>query len=89
MARMQIVPLPTVRIADAERTPFLVVLDQVGDELAMTDADVERMRYSIGAESIVLSQGVLDAADVHLTDAQRAALIDRLGLSEALQGGGG
>ena len=87
---MQIVPLPPLRSGEYEHTPFIIVLDQLGDgSFPISHEYVDDLRQVTGAATVVLSDAVLDAPAVELTDEQRAALLARLGVAEGPSGGGG
>ncbi len=77
MARIQILPLPTERAGGLERTPFILILDQVNrhdedwpDELLL------ELRHRTGASTVIAHEATLDApGGLDLTDEQRETLL--------------
>ena len=77
MARIQILPLPTVKAGEYEQTPFILILDQVDQHtenwpLAMLD----QLKIDTGAVTVIAHASTLDAPGaLELTDEQRDALV--------------
>lgn len=75
MTRIQIVPLPTERAGDYERTPFILILDQVTDAHDVSAEQGEYMKHQTGAALILVSHEAIDApGQLELTEEQRAQL---------------
>lgn len=76
MARIQILPLPTMKAGDYERTPFVIILDQIADDEVWREVDLEVIRHETGAASVIAHTGTLDApGQLDLTDEQRDQLL--------------
>lgn len=84
MARMQLVPLPPVRMGEYEQIPFIVIIDQVGHHDGPPAVPVDLIQHATGAALVIVEAGALDAPALELSEDQKAALIDRLGLPAAL-----
>lgn len=75
MARIQILPLPPQKLGDVEHTPFILILDQVGEEEAPTAAELDSLKVYSGAVTVLVNMGILDApGSLDLTEEQRAQL---------------
>lgn len=80
MARVQILPLPTEKVGDVERTPFVIILDSFDrhDE-DFPDAWLEQLKESTGAACIIAHEAQIDApGNLELTDEQREQLLQRV-----------
>lgn len=76
MVRIQILPLPTVKAGDVERTPFAVILDQIADDEVWREVDIDVLRHETGAATVIAHTGTLDApGQLELTDEQREQLL--------------
>lgn len=80
MARIQIVPLPTQKVGDYERTPFILILDEVNRfEEDFSDEWLDHLKEAAGAAVVIAHEATLDApGSLELTDQQREDLLDRL-----------
>jgi hypothetical protein len=79
MARIQILPLPTEKVGDMEHTPFILILDQFGEEEAWEPAYGETLKGQTGAVTVLAYRGTMDAPDsLDLTEEQRKRLVDYL-----------
>lgn len=80
MARIQVLPLPTEKVGDAERTPFILILDEVNrfDE-DWPDELVIEMKEATGAAFTIVHEATLDApGSLELTDEERDQLRQHL-----------
>lgn len=80
MARIQILPLPTLKADGYEHTPFILILDQVDrhDE-DWPDALLDNLREQTGAATVLAHEATLDAPGaLELTEEQREQLLDYL-----------
>lgn len=80
MARIQILPLPTQKAGNYERTPFIVILDQCNraDE-EWSDETLETLKRATGAEQVLAHEATIDApGSLTLTDEERDQLRDYL-----------
>ncbi|MEV8023383.1 hypothetical protein [Microbacterium sp. NPDC080220] len=80
MARIQIVPLPTLKADGYEHTPFILVLDQVDrQDEDWPDVLLEDLRERTGAATVIAHEATLDApGQLELTAQQREQLLDYL-----------
>lgn len=80
MARIQIVPLPTQKVGDYERTPFILILDEVNRfEEDLSDEWLDHLKEASGAAVVIAHEATLDApGSLELTDEQREELLERL-----------
>lgn len=80
MARIQVLPLPTLKVGDTERTPFILIIDQVnGDTEDWDPRLLESLRQQTGAAFIIAHEATLDApGNLELTDEQHHALLAHL-----------
>jgi hypothetical protein len=61
MARLQIVPLPTLTVGEVSQPEFLIVLDEVDDELeAALIQGFTYMKESTGARGILAFPGTIE-----------------------------
>lgn len=77
MARIQIVPLPTIRNGELERTPFIIVMDQLdlGEE-RWTDETLDVLKDATGATLVLAHEATIDAPGaLDLTDEQKSELL--------------
>lgn len=76
MARIQVLPLPIEKIGDAERTPFILIIDEADDPEPYTNDTMTHLRLQTGAAAIWLHAGTFDvAAPLELTEEQRDLLL--------------
>lgn len=77
MARIQIVPLPTIRNGDAERTPFIVVMDQLDlDGERWTDQTLDILKATTGAALVLAHEATIDAPGaLEITEEQKSELL--------------
>jgi hypothetical protein len=77
MARIQIVPLPTIRDGELERTPFIIVMDQLDrDEESWTDETLDVLKATTGAALVLAHEATIDAPGaLDLTDEQKSELL--------------
>lgn len=80
MARIQILPLPTVKAGDYERTPFILILDQTDRTTEDWTHDMlEELKHSTGAAMVLAHEATIDAPGaLELTDEQRQELLAHL-----------
>lgn len=77
MARIQILPLPTQRVGDYERIPFVLILDQVSRfEEDFPDEWIEQIKQATGAALVIAHEATLDAPGaLELTEEQKEQLL--------------
>lgn len=83
MARVQVLPLPTVRVGKHEHTRFVVIVDSFTDEQEMAgfnDPDlIKALRENLGATAVWVCGGTLDVGTpLHLTEQQQQDILDRI-----------
>ncbi|SDG21993.1 hypothetical protein [Microbacterium sp. 77mftsu3.1] len=80
MARIQVLPIPTLKANGYEHTPFILILDQVDRTTEdWSDMMLDILRHETGAASIIAHEATLDApGSLQLTDEQRVQLLDYL-----------
>jgi hypothetical protein len=70
MARIQVLPLTTRTLGPASETPFVLIIDLVGDERdevgcpVYTPEMLERLNAELGAQSVLVVDGELTVANV-------------------------
>lgn len=80
MARIQVLPLPTETVGDAEHTPFILIIDEVNpfDENRPHFA-LDALKHETGAASIIVTETSLHApGSLTLTDEERDQLREYL-----------
>lgn len=79
MARIQVLPLTVEKVGDIERTPFVLVIDQVDDPEWYTDELMGSLKRQTGAAAVWMHTGPFDVATpLELTDEQRQHLLGLL-----------
>lgn len=80
MARIQILPLPPVKVGEYEQIPFILILDQIADDEVWDDGlFLTALKHETGAVSIIGHHGTLVAPGaLTLTDEQQADLLTYL-----------
>lgn len=74
MTRIQVLPLTTETVGSVSSTPFVLIIDKVGDEFK--PEDWERLKADTGARLVLVVDGTLDVAnlDEELHQAAQAAV---------------
>ncbi len=82
MARIQILPLPTQSVGGFEQTPFVIVIDGLSSNDALSQLDsatIEYMELATGAAVVLAVNETLDVAHpLTLSEEQQAELLARL-----------
>lgn len=77
MARVQIVPLPTVKADGYEHTPFILILDKLDNPL--TADELSHLRKTTGAQLVISTGDEWEApGQLELTEEQRETLLTHL-----------
>lgn len=68
MARIQVLPLTTERVGSVECTPFVIVIDRVGERdlesLASVAMEPERLAADLGATMVLVYDGELTVENI-------------------------
>ncbi len=80
MARIQVLPLPTEKLGEAEHTPFILIIDEVNRfEEDWPGELVVELKEATGAAFIIAHEATLDApGGLTLTDEERDQLREYL-----------
>lgn len=79
MARIQILPLPAEKVGDFEHFPFILILDQLGEDEAWEQQYSEDLKQQTGALTVLAYAGTIDAPGaLDLPEDQRKKLADYL-----------
>lgn len=80
MARIQVLPLPTQKVGEAEHTPFLLIIDEVNRFEEDWSAEfMAALKEATGAAFILAHEATLDApGGLILTDEERDQLREYL-----------
>jgi hypothetical protein len=83
--RIQILPLPPVTLGDATHTPFIVVIDQVADDIPMVEVDhLRRLIEAWGARGLFVAghESIEISPALDLPDELQQQLLDHLNRPE-------
>jgi hypothetical protein len=78
--RIQVLALPTEKVANAERTPFLLIIDRVHPEVLPDVSWSEEMKRLTGASAVIVSPRAIEVAPgFEVTGDIAAEILERIG----------